>query len=73
MSYTIKVIIPGSGLDWYCQPVTDRISWLYKNIGKDNFNVEFTGLKSDEMDIEFKSREDALAYKLKWADNGCNE
>lgn len=73
MSYTIKVIIPGSGLDWYCWPVTDRVNWLLDNIGSDNFVITYPRLKSDEMHIEFKSVVDASAYKLKWADNGRNE
>lgn len=73
MPHTIKVIIPGSGLDWYCQPVKDRVNWLLNNIGSDNFVITYPRLKSDEMNIEFKSNADALAYKLKWADNGRNE
>ena len=72
MSYKIKEIIPGSGREWYCDPLTDRVNWLLDNVGKGNFIVEFKGLKSDEMSIEFNSDVDAMAYRLRWIRNEHN-
>lgn len=72
MSIILREDIPGAGKKWNCDAVLERNLWLTKNVGEENFKAWWESLHSDTFFIRFSYEEDAIAYKIKWMDNGCN-